>query len=99
MRALTWFIALILFTLMMSQVSNAYEREPNTSSAGKMVSCRIITGYGTAIGFGSSKKIALENAREECGSKIIDDYIARRGKIPDEVVEDLTTVCVNLSCQ
>jgi len=71
----------------------ASEREPSASHT-----CKIVTGYGTAIGRGSSKLKAKENAREICGSKLIDDYFARRGRIDPEVEDDLILACVNIEC-
>jgi hypothetical protein len=61
--------------------------------------CKIVTGYGTAIGQGATKAEALENARLTCGTKLIDQYFAQRRDIPEEAVADLSTACVNLSCQ
>jgi hypothetical protein len=61
--------------------------------------CRIVTGYGTAIGRGSTALQAKENAREICGSKIIDQYYAQRGQIGADVEDDLALACVNLECQ
>lgn len=61
--------------------------------------CRIVTGYGTAIGRGTTALQAKENAREICGSKIIDQYYAQRGQINADVEDDLALACVNLECQ
>lgn len=91
MRALALTISVILVTLISTQVS-AQEASSN-------VSCRIITGYGTAVGYGANKSIARENARELCGTKIIDGYFASRGSIDDSQVDDLALACVNLECQ
>lgn len=97
MRALTVFLGILLVTLATTKVSAAVQRAPAAET--KSYSCRIISGYGTAIGTGSTKLKAKENAREICGDKMIDGYIAQRGSIPDEVIGDLTTACVNLECQ
>lgn len=61
--------------------------------------CKLVTGYGTAIGRGETKAEALENARLTCGTKLIDQYFAQRRDIPEDAVGDLSTACVNLSCQ
>ncbi len=97
MRALTLSIAVLLVTLAGTKVSAAPHRAP--AAEGKNYSCRIITGYGTAIGKGPSKLKAKENAREICGDKMIDQYLAQRGHIPEDAIGDLTTACVNLECQ
>ena len=97
MRALTLSLGILLATLATTEVSAAPHRGP--AAEGKTYSCRIISGYGTAIGTGSTKLKAKENAREICGDKMIDGYIAQRGDIPDDVIGDLTTACVNLECQ
>lgn len=103
MRALSLLIATLILTLATTEVSAsvcrklASEREPSASSG--RFSCRILTGYGTAIGYGSSKAAAREKAWEVCGDKMIDAYIAQRGSIPEEVIGDLTTACINKECQ
>lgn len=97
MRALTLVIGALLMTLAGTKVSAATLRAP--AAEGKSYSCRIITGYGTAIGTGPSKLKAKENAREICGEKMIDQYLAQRGDIPEDAIGDLTTACVNLECQ
>jgi hypothetical protein len=93
-------LALVLGFLTLSMVcgerisnvrSPASEREPNSSHT-----CRLVTGYGTAIGKGSSKLKAKEAAMEICGSKLIDDYYARRGKVDPEA--ELELACINLEC-
>lgn len=99
MRALTLFLAVILVTLASSKVSASVSRRPAADETGKTYSCRIVTGYGTAVGQGPSKLKAKEKAWEKCGDQMIDDYLARRGSIPDEVVADLTTACINKDCQ
>lgn len=60
--------------------------------------CRITKGEGTAIGTGSDKKTALENARFECGIKRVDQYIAYRGQIPQSVEDRYIDECANASC-
>lgn len=97
MRVLTMVLSVILVTLATSKVTAMPLRGP--ASEGKKFSCRIVTGYGTAIGRGESKLQAKEVAREICGEKMIDSYIAQRGSIPDEVIGDLTTVCINKECE
>ena len=87
MKALSILLGTLVATLVITEVAAA------------AVSCRIETGYGTAIGKGETKSEALESARLDCGTKMIDDYIARRGQIPPEVIDDLALACVNLNCQ
>jgi len=91
-------LSVILMTLATSKVTAMPMRGP-ASEGGAKHSCRIVTGYGTAIGRGETKLKAKEVAREICGEKMIDSYIAQRGSIPDEVIGDLTTVCVNKECE
>jgi hypothetical protein len=98
MRALTIVLGVILATLSVTEVS-AMPIGRMPASEGKSYSCRIISGYGTAIGQGQSKLQAKEVAREICGEKMIDGYIAQRGSIPDEVIGDLTTACINKECE
>lgn len=99
MRVLTLVLSVILVTLASTKVTAMPTPHRGPASEGKSFSCRIATGYGTAIGRGQSKIQAKEVAREICGEKIIDGYIAQRGSIPDEVIGDLTTVCVNKECE
>lgn len=94
MRALTLIFSALLLTLIATEVSAKEAREP-----ARAYSCKIVTGYGTAIGRGSSQLAAKENAREICGSKLIDQYFAQRGKISDDAADDLALACVNLECQ
>jgi hypothetical protein len=89
MRTLSLFISALILTFMATEVSAA----PSTYT------CRIQTGYGTAIGSGSTPLAAKQAARETCGSKIIDQYFAQRGRIPADVEDDLVLACVNLECQ
>jgi hypothetical protein len=68
------------------------------SHAAEKFTCKIETGYGTAIGFGETKRKATENAREICGEKMMDGYIAQRGRIPAEAEDDIIDLCVNKNC-
>jgi hypothetical protein len=99
MRALTWILGVIIVTLIATQVSATEMAASRAPASGVRHSCKIVTGYGTAIGYGQSDLAAKEAARELCGTKIIDDYMARRGHIEDSVVDDLALACVNLECQ
>ncbi len=94
MRIFSLILAALIMTLIATEVSAAPERVPSSS-----YTCKIVTGYGTAIGKGSSKIAAQEAARELCGTKMIDDYLARRGNIGNEAVDDLALACVNLDCE
>lgn len=94
MRIFSYIIGALLITLIATEATAAPERVPSSS-----FTCKIVTGYGTAIGKGSSKLAAKEAARELCGSKMIDDYLARRGNIGAEVADDLALACVNLECE
>ena len=96
MRGLALILGLMMMTFVCGErVSTvrtpASEREPSSS-----YTCRLVTGYGTAIGKGSSKLKAKEAAMEMCGSKLIDDYYARRGNIDPEA--ELELACINLEC-
>jgi hypothetical protein len=99
MRATTWFIILVVFTLIVTQVkANAAGLNSNLQS------CRLIAIGGTSspttiIGYGQNKTIALANARENCGAKVIDAYLQNHEAIPDDMIEDITTSCINLECQ
>lgn len=96
MRILTLTLAALIVTLISTQVSAKESREPN--SAG-MQTCKIVTGYGTAIGRGKTHAAALESARLACGGAMIDQYTATRQNIPEDVKDDLVLACVNLECQ
>jgi hypothetical protein len=87
MRTLTLLLGALILTLITTQVS------------AETFSCKIVTGYGTAIATGHTKLEAKAKARELCGSKMIDQYAAQRGSIPDSAVDDLALACVNLDCQ
>lgn len=93
MRTLTLIIGAILVTLMATKVS---AQEPTGKH---QVSCKIVTGYGTAIAYGKTKLEAKENARLKCGTSMIDQYFASRREIPEDVKDDLALACVNLECQ
>ena len=103
MRALSLFLGVLLMTLATPKVSAATQClsvQPTRAPASENgYSCRIITAEGTAIGRGDTKLKAKEVAREICGDKLIDGYIAQRGSIPDDVIGDLTTACINKECQ
>lgn len=100
MRALALSLSVLLITLATTEVSALACRGPASSEPAKKVySCRIITGYATGFGQSTSKAQAKEMAMEDCGTKVIDGYIAQRGSIPDDVVADLTTMCINQECQ
>lgn len=99
MRGLALILSLIMLSLMAGERVSvngarlpASDRSPNSNS----YTCRLVTGYGTAIGRGSTQLKAKENAMEICGSKLIDDYYARRGKIDPDA--DLELACINLDC-
>jgi len=65
----------------------------------KIHTCRIVTGWGTAIGTGSTPLKAKEKAREVCGEKMIDQYYAQRRQIAAEAEDDLILACVNQECE
>lgn len=97
MRGIALFVAVLTLSMVLGErtVSTrgpASEREPTSSS----FTCKLVTGYGTAIGRGSSKTKAKEAAMEACGTAMINDYYARRGKIDPEA--ELELACINLEC-
>ena len=94
MRTLSLLISALLVTLISTQVSAHEAREPNG-----IQTCKIVTGYGTAIGHGKSLSAAREAARLNCGTHMIDQYTAQRRDIPEDVKDDLVLACVNLECQ
>lgn len=94
MRTLTLILSALILTLIATEVSAKEGREPANG-----YSCKIVTGYGTAIGHGPSQLAAKAAAREICGSKLIDQYFAQRGHIDADVTDDLALACVNLECQ
>jgi hypothetical protein len=95
MRALTiTFSALILILITTEVTAMESGRQPARS-----YSCKLITGYGTAIGRGSSQAAARDAARELCGSKMIDQYYASRGHISDDAADEIITSCVNRDCE
>lgn len=89
MRTLTLILGAVLLTLISTQVLAAENR----------ATCRIVTGYGTAIGHGKNIKDAKEEARLICGTKLIDQYFAQRREIAEDTKDDLALACVNLECQ
>lgn len=95
MRALSILLASLILTLIATEVSATEQRREPARS----YSCKIVTGWGTAIGRGSSPLAAKEAARELCGSKLIDQYAAQRGRISDDAAADLIDTCINLECQ
>ncbi len=97
MRTFTIVLGALLVTLMSTQVSAMENRHPE--SVNKMQTCKIVTGYGTAIGRGKTLSAAREEARLSCGTHMIDQYVAQRREIPDDVKDDLALACVNLDCQ
>ncbi len=98
MRILTMIFGALLITLAATQVSASPIKSPMRMPAA-LETCKIVTGYGTAIGKGSTKKEALKQARLTCGTNMIDQYSAQRGRIPADVEDDLVLACVNLECQ
>lgn len=93
MRTVTLIISAILITLIATRVS------AKEVTGGSRESCKIVTGYGTAIGFGKTKLEAKENARLKCGTSMIDQYYASRRNVAADVADDLALACVNLECQ
>jgi hypothetical protein len=96
MRTITMVLSAILLTLISLKVSAA---PAPTKEKDSVQTCRIVTGYGTAIAKGKSHKEALEKARLECGTRMIDMYFAQRQGISEDQKEDLALACVNLDCQ
>ena len=94
MRILTLVLGALIVTLMATQVSAKESREPSAFKT-----CKIVTGYGTAIGKGRSLNEARENARLKCGTSMVDQYFAQRQAISEDVKDDLALACVNLDCQ
>lgn len=97
MRTFTMILSAILITLISMRVSAKESAPAKTSN--KMETCKLVTGYGTAIGRGPSHAKALEEARLICGSKMIDQYFAQRRSISDDAKDDLALACINLECQ
>jgi hypothetical protein len=95
MRTFTMILSAILITLISVKVS-AKEAAP---VKGGMETCKIVTGYGTAIGRGKTVSKAREEARLICGTKLIDQYFAQRRDIAEDTKDDLALACVNLECQ
>ena len=109
MRTLSLILGALILTLIATEVTAMpagvkLVRKPaqvteGTRGPARIFSCKVSSGYVTAIGKGSSQLAAKEAARELCGSKMIDLHIERRGKIADDLVDDLALACVNLECQ
>jgi hypothetical protein len=102
MRALPLLLAALLMTLISTQVAAAVNRCPASEArepSSGITTCRIVTGYGTAIGRGKNLAAAREAARLTCGTALIDQYMAQRREIPEDVKDDLVLACVNLDCQ
>jgi len=92
MRTLSLIISAILITLISTKVSAA-------EGKAHIETCKIVTGYGTAVGHGKTKLEAQEDARLICGTSLIDQYFAHRREIAEEQKDDLALACVNLDCQ
>jgi hypothetical protein len=114
MRILTLILCAVLVTLITTRVSAATTKADNSSKTrakmeleaetqvkpvkGGMETCKIVTGYGTAIGKGKTRNEARENARLQCGTSLIDQYFSQRREISDSAKDDLALACVNLEC-
>lgn len=98
MRTLTFVLGALIVTLMSVQVS-ASTPPPSREPSRAMQTCKIVTGYGTAIGKGPTLSAAREEARLTCGTHMIDQYFAQRRDIPESAKDDLALACVNLDCQ
>lgn len=48
---------------------------------------------------GSSPKKARDNARIDCGTKVIDRYLASHREVDDIMKDELALACVNLECE
>ena len=94
MRILSMIVGALIVTLMATQVSAKESREPNA-----LKTCKIVTGYGTAIAKGRTINEAREAARLKCGTSMIDQYFAQRQSISEDAKDDLALACVNLDCQ
>ncbi len=99
MRILTMILGALLVTLIATQVSASPSREDVREPSSALQTCKIVTGYGTAIGRGKTLSSAREAARLTCGTAMIDQYFAQRQNISDDVKDDLALACVNLDCQ
>jgi hypothetical protein len=96
MRGLALILGILTVTMVCGERIQTQRRPASEREPSGQYTCRLVTGYGTAIGRGSSKLKAKEAAMEICGSKLIDDYYARRGKIDDDA--ELELACINLEC-
>lgn len=95
MRLMSILIGAVLMFLISLKVSAV----PGPRRMPASETCRIVTGYGTAIAKGKNKNEAKEKARLKCGTSLIDDYFARRSDISEDRKDDLALACVNLECQ
>jgi hypothetical protein len=98
MRYLVILFGSLIVTLAATQVSAAPMCIPSRGPASDY-KCVIRTGYGMAVGHGSTKLKAKEEARLQCGMGLINGYTAARQNIPDDKVDDLALACVNLECE
>lgn len=94
MRAFTLVLSSLLLTLIATSVTAKESR-----GSGRTYTCRLVTGYGTAIGRGPTPLAAKEDAQYICGSKLIDQYMAQRGRVEADAEDDLVLACINLDCQ
>ncbi len=94
MRTFSILVAAVLLILIASRATAATNVAPKRNAT-----CRIVTGYGTAIGHGATMREAKEQARLNCGTQLIDQYFAQRRSVAADVEDDLALACVNLECQ
>jgi hypothetical protein len=99
MRYLAILLGSLVVTLAATQVSAAPMCSPAMRGPASDYKCVIRTGYGMAVGHGSTKLKAKEEARLQCGMGLINEYTAIRQNIPDDKVDDLALACVNLECE
>ncbi len=92
-------LAFVLLAAFFGLWNHSVNHRKPASEGQSSYTCRIVTGYGTSIGRGETPLKAQEQAWETCGQQMIDQYMAQRGDIPEDVIDDLTTACVNLKCQ
>ncbi len=63
--------------------------------------CKMKTGYGTFVGYGSSETVAFEKAAERCYDSLGELKMAK-GKTKDLSIEQgeaFIDYCVNLECE
>jgi hypothetical protein len=99
MRYLAIVLGSLVVTLAATQVSAAPMCVPAKRGPASDYKCVIRTGYGMAVGHGSTKLKAKEEARLQCGMGLINGYTAARQNIPDDKIDDLALACVNLECE